>query len=427
MLVNPKKDIFYEKNQKVSMEKEAMSTLWAHDPGIFKDGGYYYVFSTHNCQIRKSKDLINWEWLGHAFDKVPENAVKLTGVETLWAPDIIKIGKEYWIYYSASTFGKTKSLIGLAKSENIEGPYKDCGVVIQSFENSDFNAIDANIIYDKEGKMWMAYGSFWTGIYLIELNKITGFTKEDVSPIHIAGRNKSVDRAIEGPYIIYNEEFDKYYLFVSYDSLFRDYHVRVGRADNITGPYFDINGVKMTDLEVSPNFVGNKVLGAYRFKDSRGWLAPGHNSVLKDEKGYFIIHHARDGENKDLPYLHVRKIFWSKEGWPMVSPERYAGEENRKIITDEIIGNWEFLIQDKENHGMIESQIAKFENSGKISKNELVIGSWVKKDNNFSLTFDELGLFEGILSEAWDWEKDKETIIFTGINFSGLALWCKRG
>ena len=90
MLVSPKKDVFYEKNQKVSMEKETMGTLWAHDPGIFKDGDDYYVFSTHNCQIRKSKDLINWEWVGHAFDKAPENAVNLTGVETLWAPDIIK-------------------------------------------------------------------------------------------------------------------------------------------------------------------------------------------------------------------------------------------------------------------------------------------------------------------------------------------------
>ena len=115
------------------------------------------------------------------------------------------------------------------------------------------------------------------------------------------------------------------------------------------------------------------------------------------KKGYFIIHHARDGENKDLPYLHVRKIFWSKEGWPMVSPERYAGEENRKIITNEIIGNWEFLIQDKENHGIIESQIAKFENSGKLTKDELIIGSWVKNDNNISLTFDDLGIFAWII------------------------------
>ncbi len=111
----------------------------------------------------------------------------------------------------------------------------------------------------------------------------------------------------------------------------------------------------------------------------------------------------------------------------MVSPERYAGEENRKIVDDEIIGNWEFLIQDKENHGMIESQIAKFENNGRILKDELVIGSWVKNDNNISLTFDDLGLFEGILSEAWDWEKDKEAIVFTGIDSSGLTMWCKRG
>jgi arabinan endo-1,5-alpha-L-arabinosidase len=76
---------------------------------------------------------------------------------------------------------------------------------------------------------------------------------------------------------------------------------------------------------------------------------------LKDEKGYFIIHHARDGENKDLPYLHVRKIFWSKEGWPMVSPERYAGEENRKIVDDEIIGNWFVSPPKKEKNNSIKA------------------------------------------------------------------------
>lgn len=59
----------------------------------------------------------------------------------------------------------------------------------------------------------------------------------------------SVQGAIEGPYIIYNPKFKKYYLFVSYDSLFNDYNVRVGRSDKITGPYVDYNGKLMTDIE----------------------------------------------------------------------------------------------------------------------------------------------------------------------------------
>lgn len=422
----PQKDFFYEPNTKVLFDEEAMGTLWAHDPGIFKDNGDYYVFSTHNCQIRKSKDLINWQWIGTAFETPPENAKKITGVETLWAPDIIRVDDEYWIYYSASTFGSTNSIIGLAKSKELKGPYKDCGIVIQSIKDGEFNAIDANIVYDKDGHMWMTYGSFWTGIYLVELNKKTGFIKENANPIHIAGRNRSVDRAIEGPYIIYNEEFHKYYLYVSYDSLFRDYHVRVGRSDKITGPYYDTNGIEMTNLDENPNLVGNKILGAYRFNDSRGWLAPGHNSILKDDDEYFIIHHARDGENKELPYLHVRKIFWSREGWPMVSPERYAGESNRSIQINELIGEFEYLIQDKENHLMIQSKSITLKSNGNIFDENEVIGTWFKENNNLILEFQELGKFEGLLSEAWDWEKDKETIIFTGISSKGIALWCKK-
>lgn len=428
MLIKPPKDIFFKDDEDIEfMNPQNWKNLFSHDPGIFKDNDCYYVFSTHNCQIRKSKDLINWEWVGTAFETPPENAVNLTGVETLWAPDIIKKDNEYWIYYSASSFGKNRSLIGLGKSKSIEGPYEDCGIVVESFQDGDFNAIDANIVYDVEGEMWMVYGSFWNGIYLIKLDKTTGKPSEVAPGKLLAGRNKSVDRAIEGPYIVYNETFKKYYLFVSYDSLFKNYHVRVGRADKIDGPYLDSNGFELTNLEENPNFVGNKVLGAYKFMNSNGWAAPGHNSVLKEKGEFFIVHHARDGGNIELPYLHIRKIFWSEDGWPLVSPERYAGEENRIVEESEIFGKWELLEQNRENNIMISSFEVELNDKKEVINDGKIIGFWKLTDKNrVEIRLNEERLYKGVLSESWDWEKDVKTIILTGIDKQGISLWGKK-
>ncbi len=68
-----------------------------HDPGIFKDKGSYYTFSTDamyreedkppfrgGVQVRRSKDLVDWEWVGHAFDGVPEQAKAWTRADGLW-------------------------------------------------------------------------------------------------------------------------------------------------------------------------------------------------------------------------------------------------------------------------------------------------------------------------------------------------------
>lgn len=114
------------------------------------------------------------------------------------------------------------------------------------------NAIDANIIEDvRNGKQYMVYGSFWGGCHIIELDKETGFARDTSGQpgICLARRPLWTDGAIEGPYIIYNEKTDYYYLFVSYASLRSDYNIRVGRSRNVTGPYLDHNGRNMTDLD----------------------------------------------------------------------------------------------------------------------------------------------------------------------------------
>jgi arabinan endo-1,5-alpha-L-arabinosidase len=93
----------------------------------------------------------------------------------LWAPDVIRIGHRFFVYYSVSTFGKNTSAIGLAVGESVDpaSPFwrwEDRGLVLASREENRFNAIDPAIFRDAtNASLWMAFGSFWDGIHLVEL------------------------------------------------------------------------------------------------------------------------------------------------------------------------------------------------------------------------------------------------------------------
>jgi len=241
-----------------------------------------------------------------------------------------------------------------------------------------------------------------------------------------------VDGAIEGPYLIYHPDIKKYYLFVSYDSLFEDYNVRVGRADSITGPFLDYHGRDLDDCTHMPQFeIGNKIMGGYRFCEGEGWIAPGHNSVLKDKDNYFILHHARPERDMKWCYLHVRKMLWTNDGWPVVSPERYAGEELQNIPMDCIAGTWEIIVHSPEINGQVVAQTHELLKNGKMG-NEDNKDNW-RFDGCFTLTLEQYDKDGELLSEAkvlllpsWDWELNRTTLVFTGMNSTGICIWGKK-
>lgn len=159
-----------------------------------------------------------------------------------------RIEIEYRLYCSNSSFGPRNSCIFTAVSDKPEGPFEPKDCVLKTDESMPVNGIDANIIRDvKTGEMYMVYGSFWGGIHILKLNEQTGLAAEDGIGTCICCRPAWLSGAVEGPYIIYNEETEYYYLFVSYGSLKTDYQIRVGRSKKVTGPYVDYNGREMTD------------------------------------------------------------------------------------------------------------------------------------------------------------------------------------
>lgn len=307
-----------------------------HDPSIAHEGNTYYVFATGKSQmggqftIRCSQDLKSWKICGQVFDQIPAWIKKESpGTEELWAPEIAYYKGQYRLYYAYSLFGKNTSGIALATNKTLDPKspdYKwvDQGLVLRSTEKDDFNAIDPNFFVDKDGSQWLALGSFWSGIKLRRLESETGkLSTVDTKTYSLAARARPENaepskpglppdwQAVEAPFLVAHEGY--YYLFVSWDLCCRgvksSYHIMVGRARSVTGPYLDKKGKPLSSGG------GTEVLGA-----NAKWLGPGGQSVLleKDGKGLMAFHaySAVDGK----PSLQLSTIEWV-DGWPKIAME----------------------------------------------------------------------------------------------------------
>lgn len=289
-----------------------------HDPAIAKEAGTYYVYSTgRGISVITSRDLHSWRRSGPVFEQpVPWSASAIPGsTDYYWAPDIAKFGGRWRLYYSVSTFGSNRSAIGLATNVTLDSSradysWKDEGIVLESHRSDDWNAIDPNVFVDAIGQPWLTFGSFWSGIKLIQLDRSTGKPAQSNATIHaLAARSRSGDikGSVEAPFMVRHGGF--YYLFVSFDFCCRGvnstYNVRVGRAKEITGPYVDREGAAMLDGG------GTRVV----WGEGR-WRGPGHNAILHDGRTDWLVYHAYDAEDRGIPKLRIEKMRWSPDGWP---------------------------------------------------------------------------------------------------------------
>ncbi len=417
--------------------------LWgAHDPAIYRDpvSRDYFAYCTHQ-NVYRSPDMLSWRHIGGIIDETPADAFAWTHSNGLWAPDIIKVGDEYRMYCSNSSFGVQLSCIYLAVADKPEGPFRYRGIVVKTNKNSPVNAIDANPIQDvRTGDYYMAYGSFWGGIKLLKLDTETGLaadnsvaddgrTADSALGVTVACRPTWCDRAVEGAYIRYNPDTDYYYIFVSYGSLSNDYNIRVGRSRDISGPYLDPNGRPMTDDVDVDCRTGLMIACGYSFGNSRGWMGPGHNSVLHDGGDWYLCCHIRPAVVYGfvMSTMHIRRIMWSADGWPLVSPENYAGETVQSIPADAIPGRYEWItLTPTIPQTVIASAPASFTASGTMHVSSLTRCTW-KLTGEHSLRVD-MGAhcvdFE--ILPAWDAENSRPTLVMTGKTDDNVCVWCKR-
>lgn len=283
----------------------------AHDPTVVKAANGTYIVATtgNNLPLKTSTNRVSWQnagvvWPGGA----PWTTTYTGGGANLWAPDLSFHNGQYYLYYSASTFGSQRSAIFLATSPTAaSGSWTNRGLVIESSNAVNYNAIDPNLIVDAAGQWWLTFGSFWTGIKQIRIDPATGKRSTSDTAVRSVSRRTTAGGAVEAPSLYRRGGY--YYLFVSFDLCCRGaqstYRIMVGRSTSINGPYVDRNGVAMTSGG------GTQILAAH------GSIhGPGHQAVLNDNGAEVLFYHyyADNGAS----FLGINRLGWDASGWPYV-------------------------------------------------------------------------------------------------------------
>jgi len=278
-----------------------------HDPAIVATPGKYYLFSTGaGLLVHESSDLVRWRATGSVFAQKPAwiTTTSASNPNELWAPDVRFFGGKYHLYYAASSFGSNVSCIGHATSASLDAAsWEDHGAVICSAASDNWNAIDPAPVLDESGAPWLALGSFWGGLKLIQLDD--SGARRGTSFVALATR---ANTAVEAAYIAHHGSF--YYLFESVDFCCKGvdstYKIMVGRSADIAGPYVDRDGV--------PLLAGGGTLVVTG--DGR-WKGPGHNAILHTTTGDYNVYHSYDARANGAPTLRVAELRWSSDGWPV--------------------------------------------------------------------------------------------------------------
>jgi arabinan endo-1,5-alpha-L-arabinosidase len=304
----------------------AGATQELHDPSIIRQGSIYYVFSSDVIvpppgiflPIRCSQDQVNWTACGSVFHSIPTwLKTKVPGAICLWAPDISYFGGLYHLYYAGSTAGWQRSVIGLATNTTLDATdpqYKwlDAGEVLESEPGNDFNAIDPSIVIDGADRVWMSFGSYWSGIQQLQVDPSTGKPAAGAPRVSLATRPGILDDPIEGASMVRHGDF--YYLFASIDyccnadSATDNYKEIVGRSLSPQGPFVDMDGTPMMNG-------GGTVL----LRGQGIWNAPGGGTAYVDPQtgDSTIVFHALKMTERGTSYLWLKHINW-KNDWPVL-------------------------------------------------------------------------------------------------------------
>lgn len=460
-----------------------------HDPSVIKlEDGSYYIIGSHLGAARSS-DLQNWSYAANSNlgstrttffnDIYTDLAIPAAWSNTsagydlsgnLWAPDIIwnPHMNKYCMYLSVNGVDWHSSIV-LCTADQIDGPYTYVDTIVWSgfetnpnqaanhYRNTDVervlgtnpdlsrylngagrwnaeygtNAIDACTFFDENGKLWMVYGSWFGGIYMLELDEQTGLRDYNVRyetranggsvlsdaymGIHVAGGHWVSG---EGPYIEYMKDpatgKGYYYLFMSYGYFNNKggYNMRVFRSESPEGPYVDQNGNSAIFAQNTDNIAGNigqRLMSNYQWScNEKPNTAQGHNSVLMDDDGkLFCIYHNKFDDNYGAHEVRVHQMIMNEEGWPTATSYEYSGETLSQAghTMEAIIGDYE-LIWHNPNQ--------RFENE---------VSADVEKPINITLNAD--GTVTGDIEATWEITKNGTPYMsFTwgGVTYKGAFI-----
>ncbi|WP_111642954.1 glycoside hydrolase family 43 protein [Marinimicrobium alkaliphilum] len=462
----------------------SFSNATVHDPSIIKVDDTYYVFGSHMAAAR-STDLMNWTRFAEGvnnsnplFERVLDELDELfawTRGPSMWAADVTQLGDgRFYFYYNGSQGDRPRGALGLAVSDDIEGPYEDQGIFLWSgmetgAENAEYHptggnfnsftephAIDPHVFYDKDGELWMVYGSYSGGIFVLDMDEETGLPVPGQGyGTHVWGGNHA---RIEGPYMHYSPETDYYYLLMTYGGLDSTggYEQRVARSRNPDGPFVDGSGTDMSDVKgpggscildcadehITPH--GQKLMGGFRF-DRRsgepgfgngvGYVSPGHNSAFyeAETEQHFLFFHTRFPGLGEQHQIRVHEMFINEDDWLVVSPHRYVphseaeGELSWEVSEQQAVGEYMFIEHSLPLlRGFRNSDRIALEADGSIT-GELT-GEWeYRGDNRITITLDgDSEPYHGVLSHQYSEVLRQFTVTFTAMSSEGPSIWGSR-
>jgi arabinan endo-1,5-alpha-L-arabinosidase len=459
-----------------------------HDPSIVKADNTYYIFGSH-LAAAKSADLVNWEMVSNeitelkAVDEselfnysytteIAEGIDWTDGFTGNWAADVIQAPNgKYWFYYNHCAQADTENLadgikaggcfrrsyLGLAEADSVEGPYINKGIFLRSdYRNAqefaaypldngqttyngavDPNVIDPAAFYDKDGKLWMVYGSHSGGIHVLAMNETTGKPEAGQGyGRHLAGGDF---RTLEGSFVIYSPVADYYYLFFSVAGFDVNggYNIRIARSKTPDGPYLDPAG---NDIAQAPGLeIGGKLMGGFEFTqelgeeyESWGYQSPGHNSAYYDPATgrHLLITHTRfPASSTDYPNtpeahaVRTHEMFVNKAGWLVASPQRYVPLEGENIVdVAELPGYYKFVNHGKAvNNAAIKSTYIALNADHTVTGSET--GNWAPQGGDAIKLELDSGIYYGIAKWQWDDNQQKLVPVFSAMSASGETIW----
>jgi beta-xylosidase len=343
-----------------------------------------------------------------------------------WAPDVIynKTMKKWCMYMSLNGDHWCSSIVCFT-SDDLEGPWVYQGPVVFSgfqgtfahnayaaaddWKHTDLavatgetslparyqtgdswgsfwpNCIDPCVFYDDDDNLWMSYGSWSGGIFMIRLDKTNGLRDYTYTfPYQISGKTVTPGAAdanctsdpyfgkkIAGGYYVsgeasYIQKVGKYYyLFMSYGGLTAagGYQIRVFRSEKPDGPYKDCltsTGIDAVYGKYILNFGGDakrdegvKLFGNYQWDSMpTAEVAQGHNSAIIDHKGRaLIVYHTRFNTRGEAHEVRVHQLFVNQDGWLVAAPYEFSGETytHEDIATrqlyqgSEVVGDYQLM------------------------------------------------------------------------------------
>ena len=422
----------------------------------------------------------------------------------MWAPDVIyNESMKKWCMYLSINGPKWNSSIILLTADRIAGPYVYQGPVIISgfnisgapsslnYKNTDMelaigtktslpsrytaywgrrwpHCIDPCVFYDEDGKLWMSYGSWSGGIWMLELNEKNGLRDYDVKYPSTNGTSDGVTSdpyfgkkiaggfyaSGEGSYIEYIGGY--YFLFVSNGGLAAGgnaddynnggYQMRVFRSQNPNGPFVDIAGrnavLSSYELNFGPNSSnrGVNIFGAYGswgdMLKSNGERSQGHNSIINAPDGRtYLVYHSRFQNSGEMHQVRVHQVFQNQDGWLVAAPFEYTGETvttadiatTQQVETEQAAGIYQLLIHryglDHRQKELATPVDITLHADGTISGAKS--GKWQLTDATSYITLTIGGVqYKGVMVEqTMEPSQTKRVPAFTALAKSGVAIW----